>query len=149
MEPKLSTQHLLLNQLCRVKPELAWSDWRVRKWIEKPTEVDEKDIKCELRSCMKTHYDKRAIALKDLHPLGIQVNLETGVANGVLVARSYDECANLIRQVMCNCLEFTLEDQTIDGKKYAMLRERTTGSVFRVVTGDPLLTNSFWNHYLV
>ena len=33
-------------------------------------------------------YDRRAGTLMTSHPLGIQVNLATGVANGVLVVRA-------------------------------------------------------------
>jgi len=32
--------------------------------------------------------------------------------------------------------------------RYLLLREKSTDSVFRVVTGDRFLTNAFWNFYL-
>lgn len=46
----------------------------------------------------KRIYDSRANTLKRFHPLGIQVNLATGVANGVMVVRNVAECAALLRR---------------------------------------------------
>ena len=86
--------------------------------------------------------------LKQSHPLGIQVHLETGVANGVLVAHSTAQCAELIRRVLTKTLEFELCEKMIDENRYLLLKEKTSESVFRVVTGDRFLTNVFWNFYL-
>jgi hypothetical protein len=36
----------------------------------------------------------------DVHPLGLQVHLETRVAQGVLVVRSIPECAELLRRIL-------------------------------------------------
>lgn len=36
----------------------------------------------------------------------------------------------------------------IEGSKHLFLRETLTDSIFRVMTGDAMLTNSFWNFYL-
>jgi hypothetical protein len=55
-------------------------------------------------------YDRRARTLKVSHPLGIQVNLATGVANGVLVVRTIPHCAELLRRVVTNALEFELRE---------------------------------------
>lgn len=41
-------------------------------------------------------YDKRAKILREFHPLGLQIHLERGVANGVLIARSHKECTDLL-----------------------------------------------------
>lgn len=88
-------------------------------------------------------YDKRAKTLKEVHPLGIQVNLASGVANGVLVARTTDQCAELLRRLVTNELEFDLED----GAAAWLLRERISGCIYRVVSKDRKLTNCFWNFY--
>ncbi len=92
----------------------------------------------------KRLYDSRANSLGK-HPLAIQVNLETGVANGVLIVRTVKDCATLLRQVLTNSLEFQIEDCQADKMWY--LREKITGSVYRVVTQDRKLTNCFWNFY--
>jgi len=90
-------------------------------------------------------YDKRANTLKSSHPLGIQVNLSTGVANGVLVVRTIPECAKLLRGVLTNSLEFEIRDST--GEQMWYLFEKISGSAYRVVSRDRKLTNCFWNFY--
>ena len=92
---------------------------------------------------VRGHYDKRADTLKEVHPLGIQVNLATGVANGVLVVRTVDQCADLVRRIVTGTLEFDLEEAS----GYTALRERVSGCIFRVMTADAMLTNTFWNFY--
>jgi hypothetical protein len=82
--------------------------------------------------------------LKRFHPLGIQVNLATGVANGVMVVRSLDECAALLRSVLTDTMEF---DVIEDGSMW-YLREQISGSYFRVVTKNSKINNCFWNFYL-
>jgi len=92
----------------------------------------------------KRIYDGRANTLKRFHPLGIQVNLATGVANGVMVVRSLDECAALLRSVLTETMEF---DVVEDGSMW-YLRERFSESYFRVVTKNTKINNCFWNFYL-
>jgi hypothetical protein len=93
----------------------------------------------------KAVYDKRAQTLRESHPLALQVNLETGVANGVLVVRGIPECAALLRRILLHQMEFSLEEE--EGMWY--LREKVSGSIYRVVTNDPKVTNCFWNFYLI
>ena len=92
----------------------------------------------------KAVYDKRAGTLKDSHPLALQVNLATGVANGVLVVRTITDCAALLRRILLSEMEFALEEK--DGMW--SLRERISGCIHRVVTNDRKLNNCFWNFYL-
>jgi len=138
-------ENLLLEQLRLYDSSLAWTNSKVQEWVTKPTGMDLTAAKETLASVMKTHYDKRAKVLKEDHPLGIQVQLETGVANGVLVARTLDECAELIRRVITRTLTFRIE-RTDAGTRY--LKETITNSIYRVMTGDLMLTNAFWNFYL-
>ena len=44
-----------------------------------------------------------------------------------------------------NKMEFDLAPQ--EDPKYLHLKEKTSNSIYRVVTGDPMLTNIFWNFY--
>jgi hypothetical protein len=90
-------------------------------------------------------YDRRALTLREKHPLAIQVNLKTGVANGVLVVRDIPTCAKLIRRILTNALDFEVKDDV--KTNYWHLRETETSSIYRVVTKDPKLTNCFWNFY--
>jgi hypothetical protein len=145
--PQLDEQTLILQQLRRFEPEAPWNDPLVRAWINDPASMKLAVAKKRLRDKIALHYDKRADTLKDSHPLGIQVNLETGVANGVLVVRSVKHCAQLVRRIVTRTLEFDIRDGEQAGKGYTALHEKISGCVYRVVTNDVLLTNAFWNFY--
>ena len=82
--------------------------------------------------------------LRESHPLGIQVDLRTGVANGVLVVRSVGDCANLVRRIVTRTLEVDLEES----KEYTVLREKISRCIYRVMTADAMLTNTYWNFYI-
>lgn len=94
----------------------------------------------------KRIYDRRARTLQKDHPLGIQVNLDTGVANGVLVVRSAEKCARLLRAILTRSMDcyprYNAKENMWE------LRERISGSIFRVVTGNKKINNCFWNFYL-
>jgi hypothetical protein len=135
---------VILRQLRIYAPETAWNDPDVQSWVRDPAHADVAAAKAMLARRIRDHYENRAKTLKDSHPLGLQVNLETGVANGVLVARTPEQCSMLICRVLTNTLTFKLTTE----KGSLLLREELTGSVFRAVTGDKFLTNSFWNFYL-
>jgi hypothetical protein len=90
-------------------------------------------------------FDKRALVLQKYHPLGMQINLKTGVANGVLVVRTVEKCAELLAAMLTNKAEFDV--QVEPGGR--ILVERISASVFRAVTDNEKLTNSFWNFWNV
>jgi hypothetical protein len=92
-------------------------------------------------------YEGRAETLKNKHPLGIQVHLDTGVANGVLVVRTKEDCARLLHAVLTNTLAFDLQDDDKPDAQMWYLRERISGCIFKIVSKDPKLTNCFWNFY--
>ncbi|HEX3130721.1 MAG TPA: hypothetical protein VH394_25520 [Thermoanaerobaculia bacterium] len=146
--PEKTKRELILEQLRVFDPGAAWNDSTVREWLSTPKRFGVDEAMGRLTKAIREHYDKRARMLREDHPLGIQVNLETGVANGVLVARSVEECSELIRRVLTRTLEFELEVKWLSDMKYVFLRETVSGSIFRVMSGDPMLTNAFWNFYL-
>ncbi len=88
-------------------------------------------------------FDNRADVLKKYHPLAMQLDLSTGVANGVLVVRTVADCADLLGAMLRNVAEFDIRRD--EGCR--TLVERLSDSVFRVVTDNKKLTNSFWNLY--
>jgi hypothetical protein len=91
-----------------------------------------------------TAFERRAKLLTHDHPLGLQVQLSTGVANGVLVARTLSQCGRLIRRIVTNQLRFRTicdEDGTL------RLEETLSRCTFRVMVRNDILTNSFWNFY--
>ncbi|MFW6130305.1 MAG: hypothetical protein ACOC56_03900 [Atribacterota bacterium] len=103
-------------------------------------------IFCKLIAIADKHfYNSRANTLKNIHPLGLQVNLETGVANGVLVVREIDTCAKLLYNLLTNRLSFYLHHDK-DNRCWC-LKEKLSKSIYRVVSDDVKLTNTFWNFY--
>ncbi len=95
----------------------------------------------------KYNFDKRAAVLKNVHPLSFQVHLESGVANGVLVVRTVQECSEVLYNLLTNKLNFTIEFN--EKEKCTILREKVSQSAFRAVTEYEKLANSFWNFYLI
>lgn len=147
--PGTTVRELILSQLRIFHPSGAWSDAEVIGWVANPNSMDVAAGKRKLGQYIRTHYENRAKTLKESHPLGIQVHLESGLANGVIVARSSEHCAELLYRILTRTLEFETKTETREGGlRFLILLEKLTQSVFRVVTGDRTLTNTFWNFYL-
>lgn len=143
-DPGKDEASILLEQLRLFEPEAAWTDSTVREWCESPDSAPLTELRERVHARIKKHYDSRAHTLLDSHPLGVQVNLGTGVANGVLVVRNAHDCARVVRGIVTGTLSFKLENAS----EYTALKESISGSIFRVMTTDPMLTNTFWNFYL-
>ncbi len=141
---KLDNVDALLNMMKHYYPNGAWKDQKVRNWLERKSGPRQEEVFEMIYEKAREMYEDRAKTLKEFHPLGLQANLTTGVANGVIVVRKVRECAELLHDVLARKLEFEIEELP----HIFVLREKKTGSVYRVVTKDPLLTNSFWNFYL-
>lgn len=145
-------KEILLDLLKIFACSLPWEkdQKEIRSWIENNNNIKIEKIEKLVLDKMKIHYDKRADLLKDQHPLGIQVNLATGVANGLMVVRSVDDCASLLRCVLLRELDLKVEKGTKKRKEdnYLFLKETISGSIFRIITAYDLLSNSFWNFYL-
>ncbi len=120
-------------------------------WAEKENEFKASsrsfNLICRiLATAEQFNFDKRANTLRGVHPLSLQVHLESGVANGVLVVRSADECAEVLRRLLTNTLDFLIEFDTKEG--CTLLKERISLSPFRAVSSYEKMANSFWNFYL-
>lgn len=142
--PEKSDGVLILGQLQLFSQRAAWEDRTVRSWLDDQDRMPIEKAKARLQEAIQIHYDGRAKTLRESHPLGVQVNLATGVANGVLVVRTVGDCARLVRRIVTRTLEFGVSEE--NGS--TVLREVISNSVFRVATGDMMLSNAFWNFYL-
>ncbi len=118
-------------------------------WKEKEDQFKEnfgyfKEICRILAYYTKKYWDKRATTLKDYHPLGMQIDLDSGVANGVLVVRDTETCVKILKGILTNSLEFEIKhfDEGFTG-----LIELNSGCLYRMVTDNKLLTTSFWNFF--
>jgi len=146
--PRRSDIEIMLDQLKVFSPGLAWESDEVHGWLADPSSADQLRVRQLLNNEVKRTYDRSEDTLKERHPLGIQVNLDSGVANGVLVVRKIADCAELVRRILLRKMEFEVDYKDLDGNRYILLREKISGCIFRVVTGDEMLTNVFWNYYL-
>jgi hypothetical protein len=88
-------------------------------------------------------FETRASLFREKHPLALQVILSSGVLNGILVARSVESCAHLLRQLFENELALELDR----GDENYRLIEKTTGSTLRVIAKHRLLANAFGSFY--
>jgi hypothetical protein len=81
---------------------------------------------------------------RDVHPLSRLIEFDSGVAVGALVASTTAEVSELLYRLFENRMEYELEHPK---PGYFRLKEKMTGSVVRVQTGDVLLRETFWNYY--
>jgi hypothetical protein len=88
--------------------------------------------------------EQRRRFYRDVHPLSRLIEFETGVAVGAMVTDSLEEVSELLYRIFENKMEYVLEQPKVD---YLRLKEKLTGSVVRLQTNDPMLTETFWNHY--
>ncbi|MCF7824482.1 MAG: hypothetical protein K9N35_09970 [Candidatus Marinimicrobia bacterium] len=123
---------------------LEKSELPQKEFIEKNEKLFE-DLFEITAICEDAMAENRASTLRDLHPLGIQINLQTGVANGVMVVRTVDDCAKLLERILLNTMCFEICDDR--DKQNKILKEEISESAYRVITSYNRLTNSFWNHY--
>lgn len=148
VDKEKTEKEIILEQLRIFANHKAWEkNTKVYSWVNDIQNVDKEEMKKELYKAVQEKYDKRAETLKHSHPLGIQVDLNSGVANGVLVVRTLNDCALLVRAVVLNKMKFNIKNDSINNKNFIYLEEYISKSIFRIQTGDKFLTNSFWNFY--
>ncbi|QRN82462.1 hypothetical protein JR338_08490 [Chloroflexota bacterium] len=147
--PRKTQEELVMDKIKEYKPQLAWEDEQVQAWVDNSNSVSLELAKRKLKEIIGEKYDARASLLSEKHPLGIQVFLERGVANGVLVVRDLKSCAKIIKAVITKNLEFKLvtHNESVDQQDLYLI-ETTSNCIYRLATGDQLLTNTFWNYYI-
>jgi hypothetical protein len=133
-----------LEEFCRRRIWHSVSDVQAVRSLRNRCEKEILRLCRIIAAAEKRICDGRAKIFRTIHPLALQVNLATGVANGVLLVRSVEQAARLLRCVVTRSMEFDLEEDA----ELWRLRERISGCDYRVVTKDPKLSNCFWNFYL-
>jgi hypothetical protein len=98
----------------------------------------------ETEDTRKGAFEKRAELFKSTHPLGLQVCHKTGVANGVIVVRNSEQCAQILANLLLHRLAVTLDKH---GDVGFLLKEDVTGSILRVAVDNALLNRAFENFY--
>ena len=118
-----------------------------KEFLERKKLFNQKEPICGiLAAAEKNLFDSRARSLQKSHPLALQVHLEEGVANGVLVVRNVLHCAELLQQLLTNGCEFHFDCEREKG--ILCLIEKISNCPFRVVTENSTVSNAFWSRYL-
>jgi len=91
----------------------------------------------------KVNLDRRAEMFRVGHPLGLQIDVRTGVAHGIIVVRTAKQCAQMLRKMLLHELSFAIRHEHGN----FLLEETDTHSVLRVVSDDPFLTHAFWTYF--
>ncbi len=128
----------------RIKTEfIHWIDNVIKenKTIPIPTSI--KDLLIRIFIAATIRYEKRATIFREVHPLALQVILSTGVLNGILVTRSIEASAQILKSLITNKLELDLE---VDANNYRLI-EKNTRSTIRVISRHNLLSNAFAAFY--
>ena len=73
----------------------------------------------------------------------MQIDINTGVAIGVIVCRKPETCVKILLDILTNKLNFKIKREV----DYTGLYETTTDSIYRIITRNDDLTNSFWNYF--
>ena len=87
--------------------------------------------------------ENRAKIFSQFHPLGLQVGLYDGVARGVIVVRSPEECSSILYQILTNSLEVEVHFE----EHGVVMREKKTRSIVRTMTGWTELSHCFWSSF--
>lgn len=86
----------------------------------------------------------RSRFFRDIHPLARLINVETGVANGAMVATSEGQVVELLRRIFYNELQYVLGQKH---HQFLILKESLTNSIVRLQTSDIVLHDTFWKYY--
>jgi len=89
-------------------------------------------------------HEQRRRFYRDIHPLSRLIEFETGIAVGAMVTDKTEDVSELLFRIFENQMLYSLEQSK---PRALRLKENLTGSVVRVMTGDRLLAETFWNHY--
>jgi len=149
IEPRyLSEVHQFLQKLSAFQPYFRIVGDEERRFVEQKKFASTKKGMCEIFArAEKLLFESRVATLKERHPLALQVELQSGVANGVMVVRKEKDCADLLSRLLTNRCDFCFDSKKEAG--VTALVEGISGSLFRVVTENPTLTNAFWSLYNV
>lgn len=85
--------------------------------------------------------ERRAMTFRDIHPLSLQTSPIDGVARGVMVTRTVEDTARVIKGILLGNLRYTIDEN----ENNWLLLETITNSPVRVVTKNSILSTAFWS----
>ncbi len=88
-------------------------------------------------------FEDRSTIFRETHPLALQVILSSGVLNGMIVVRSVNSCARILKGLIKNDLSLELQ---VDAHNYRLI-ETSTNSIIRVISRHRLIESAFSTFY--
>lgn len=121
----------------------SWLDDIVK--LDKATGLPEplKEHLIKMLVATAVRFEDRSLIFRETHPLALQVILSTGVLNGMIVVRSVESCARILKGLIENNLSLELQ---VDAFNYRLI-ETTTHSTIRVISRHGLIESAFSTYY--
>lgn len=139
--------NIFLEKYDEYRQSQPFSQWR-QKEDKFKEDMDVFQNICRILAVLEyLNYEKRAKILQEIHPLSMQLHLDSGVANGVLVVRNARDCIKLLKRIITNTMTFSIQEHA-EGENHILLEEEISECPYRVITMNRKLTSSFWNYYL-
>jgi hypothetical protein len=120
-----------------------WLDSVVKKERNDPLPEALQDQFCRMLVATAIRFEDRSALFREIHPLALQVILSSGVLNGMIVVRSVDSCAQILKSLILNDLNLELR---VDAHNYRLI-ETTTKSTIRVISRHRLIESAFSTFY--
>lgn len=121
-----------------------------RQWLDSLKSGENNELPSNLKDefvgiliALAIDFEKRAKVFREIHPLALQVILSSGVLNGMIVVRSIDSCALILKRLIINQLDLILE---VDENNYKLV-ESSTKSTIRVISRHSLISSAFSTYY--
>lgn len=121
-----------------------------RNWLDTIKNENASELPLELKShlvkmlvAVADGLERRASIFRETHPLALQVVLTSGILNGMIVSRSVNSCATILRKLVTNQLELELQS---DENNYRLI-EKSTKSIIRVISRHALISSAFSTFY--
>jgi transcriptional regulator with XRE-family HTH domain len=121
----------------------TWLDSVVKKSIDEPLPDKLKDPFYRILVPTAIRFEDRSSLFRETHPLALQVILSTGILNGMIVVRSVDSCAHILKSLIRNDLQLDLQ---MDAHNYRLI-ETSTNSTIRVISRHALIKSAFSTFY--
>ncbi len=121
----------------------GWLDSVIKEQKDIPIDPDLRDDVIGILVANAVNFEKRSATFRKYHPLALQVILSSGVLNGMIVVRSIESCAQILKALMKNELELVLHS---DENSYRLV-EKNTESTIRVISRHSLVTSAFSTFY--
>ncbi len=136
---ELVTKNVALQLLKEMESNEIWAEL-ISQGYEPPSEPGGL---VEFAADRVSKLERRALTFQEIHPLSLQASPTDGVARGVIVTRSVQDTARVLKGLLVGTLEYEIVEQNANW----ILMDKVTMSPVRVVTRNATLTTAFWSEF--